>query len=411
LETQALFKARFEQALESQKLNIKKIEQQLRRKGINPDDPVAMASLHRVASTFFNAVDKKEGTPFTLHGDEEPMKEPPQRLELSEPAEDSDQEELDKFIAEIEDAVDKEWTAEEAAEKEELGKIRYWNKEGSGGRFKPEHYRGSDSDDEIRGGARDWKDSHQRQRIADTEDEDDVSESDGSDLWELRHEHGANDDENHSYGSSEYCHKRTLPRVERWEPERTRGSHRNQDFKVTHARFGGKTAAEESDSEKTFSDLDDIMLHSDSEGELPRPQRSARDNEDDYDPFGTKDINNADGAAHSEFDSNDFDEDVSSPKFRDVTREQGKRLSAGPVSRNVREDYNRERAGDESEDGDLSDSESLMLESDDDDELSALRGADEDYSGIGGARYDHSKDEDSGEQVSRKRNDENWDSD
>ena len=57
---QALFKARFEQALESQKLNIKKTEQQLRRTGVNPEDPVAMASIQRVASTFFNAIDKKK---------------------------------------------------------------------------------------------------------------------------------------------------------------------------------------------------------------------------------------------------------------------------------------------------------------------------------------------------------------
>lgn len=408
----ALFKARFEQALESQKLNIKKIEQQLRRKGINPDDPVAMASLHKVASTFFNALDKKDGSPFMLHGEEEPMKEPRQRLELSEPVEDSDREELDKFIAEIEDAVDKEWTAEEAAEKEELGKIRYWNKEGSGGRFKPDHYGASDSDDEFRGGARGWKDSHQRQRIADSEDEDDGSESDRSDLWELSHEDGANDDENHSYDSNEHRYKHPSPRVERWEPERSRGSHRNQDLKETHARFRGKTAQEESESEKTFSDLDDIILHSDSEGELSGPQRSAGDNEDDYDPFGEKKINTANDAEHSEFDSDDFDEDVSSPKFGVVNRKQGERGRADPVSRNVREDYNRKWAGGESEDeGDFSDSEIPMLESDDDDELSALRGADDDYSGIGGTPYDHSKDEDSVEQVSRKRNDENWDSD
>ena len=66
---QALFKARFEQALDSQKLNIKKIEQQLRRMSINPDDPVAMASIQRVASTFFNAIDKKEGSPYVFHGE------------------------------------------------------------------------------------------------------------------------------------------------------------------------------------------------------------------------------------------------------------------------------------------------------------------------------------------------------
>ncbi|KAF5192853.1 RNA-binding CRS1 / YhbY (CRM) domain protein [Thalictrum thalictroides] len=62
----ALFKARFEQALDSQKLNIKKIEQELRRMGVNPDDPVAMASIQRVAATFFNAIDDKKGSPYVF---------------------------------------------------------------------------------------------------------------------------------------------------------------------------------------------------------------------------------------------------------------------------------------------------------------------------------------------------------
>ncbi|KAF7801608.1 putative CRM domain-containing protein [Senna tora] len=95
----ALFKARFEQALESQKLNIKKIEQQLRRMGVNPEDPAAMASIQRVASTFFNAIDKKEGSPYVFH-----------EVSVKEPDE--------------EDAADKEYEAEEAKEQEELGRIR-----------------------------------------------------------------------------------------------------------------------------------------------------------------------------------------------------------------------------------------------------------------------------------------------
>lgn len=137
---QALFKARFEQALDSQKLNIKKIEQQLRRKGVNPEDPIAMASIQRVASTFFRAIDEKQGTPYVFRGDrqstaatddlQEPANDDYLATELS--PEDSDQEELDRFIAEIEDAADQEWAAEEAAEREEASKIRYWGKEESG---------------------------------------------------------------------------------------------------------------------------------------------------------------------------------------------------------------------------------------------------------------------------------------
>ncbi|KAK9052387.1 hypothetical protein SSX86_029016 [Deinandra increscens subsp. villosa] len=130
----ALFKARFEQALDSQKLNIKKIEQQLRRMNLNPDDPVAMASIQRVASTFFNAIDKKEGSPYVFHGDKQSG---PGSVNIKEPesGEDSDQEELDKFIAEIEDAADKEWEAEEAAEKEEVNRIRYLYREDYDGRY------------------------------------------------------------------------------------------------------------------------------------------------------------------------------------------------------------------------------------------------------------------------------------
>ena len=125
---QALFKARFEQALESQKLNIKKLEQQLRRMGVNPEDPVAMASIQRVASTFFNAIDRQEGSPYVFREDKQQVMEPIKNFEESEPPDDSDQEELDRFIAEIEDAADEEWVAEEEAEKEELSKIRYWNR-------------------------------------------------------------------------------------------------------------------------------------------------------------------------------------------------------------------------------------------------------------------------------------------
>lgn len=148
----ALFKARFEQALDSQKLNIKKIEQQLRRKGVNPEDPIAMASIQRVASTFFRAIDERQGTPYVFHKDrqqgadgsqvEEDDKHP--ATDLS--PEDSDQEDLDRFIAEIEDAADQEWAAEEAAEREESSRIRYWGREG-----------GKDEMDLVRGRSPNWR--------------------------------------------------------------------------------------------------------------------------------------------------------------------------------------------------------------------------------------------------------------
>ncbi|CAL4910364.1 unnamed protein product [Urochloa decumbens] len=149
----ALFKARFEQALESQKLNIKKIETQLRRKGINPEDPVAMASIQRVASTFFRAIDEQQGTPYVFRGDTEPsagtteIKEP-----HDQPSEDSDQEELDQFISEIESAAEKQWEEEEAAEKEESSRMRYWEREEVGERRGfSRNYENSDYEDRGQG--------------------------------------------------------------------------------------------------------------------------------------------------------------------------------------------------------------------------------------------------------------------
>ncbi|KAI8032642.1 hypothetical protein LOK49_LG01G04085 [Camellia lanceoleosa] len=182
----ALFKARFEQALESQKLNIKKLEQQLRRMGVNPDDPVAMASIRRVASTFFNAIDKKDGSPYVFREDKQSEIEPSRNLRRSEPGEDSDQEELDRFIAEIEDAADKEWAEEEAAEKEELGKIRYWSRDDLGGRFRrSELLRSEDSVDATRGGGRSWKDAQSGRRRSDDSDDEGDEEWDSNGVGDV----------------------------------------------------------------------------------------------------------------------------------------------------------------------------------------------------------------------------------
>lgn len=176
---QALFKARFEQALESQKLNIKKLEQDLRRKGVNPDDPVAMASIQRVASTFFNAIDKREGSPYVFREDKSIRVAPEDSQQPQDAGEDSDQEELDRFIAEIEDAADKEWAEEESAEKEELDRIRYWNREDFSGRYRKfDVNRNEDSNDETRDRMR-YRNQRDRRRASDSEVEgDDELESD-----------------------------------------------------------------------------------------------------------------------------------------------------------------------------------------------------------------------------------------
>lgn len=176
---QALFKARFEQALESQKLNIKKIEQQLRQKGVNPEDPVATASIQRVAASFFNAIDKKDGSPYVFHGEDKlSLTEPEDNLKLSEPTDENEQEELDKFIAEIEDAAEREWAAEEAAEKQDIGRIKYWNREEFGGRRGRSETLRDDSSEEEGRGATHWKSTRSNHRTYNSDYERSYAEDD-----------------------------------------------------------------------------------------------------------------------------------------------------------------------------------------------------------------------------------------
>ncbi|PKA57010.1 putative CRM domain-containing protein [Apostasia shenzhenica] len=188
----ALFKARFEQALESQKLNIKKIEQQLRRKGVNPEDPIAMASLQKVAATFFRAIDEKQGTPYVFRKDNSQHPQTVNKWEdesTTFQSDYSDQEELDKFIAEIEQAADLEWEKEEAAEKEEASRIRYWGRDeiGDGVRGRRSNLRGSMSEDEDNVLRRQWGrvDNRQRMNISrNLDDSDDNREASEGEEWE-----------------------------------------------------------------------------------------------------------------------------------------------------------------------------------------------------------------------------------
>ncbi|KAJ0980455.1 hypothetical protein J5N97_008710 [Dioscorea zingiberensis] len=189
----ALFKARFEQALESQKLNIKKLEQQLRRMGVNPEDPVAMASIQRVASTFFRAIDEQQGTPYVFREDKQLIpgiddgrEEPP-----ASESEDSDQEELDRFIAEIEEAAGQEWAAEEAAEKEEATRIRYWRNEDMGMRGRSSHWRDDGFEAESSDRGRGWDNRNGKQRTMDIrkwDSDDEASEASEGVEWDSDNE-------------------------------------------------------------------------------------------------------------------------------------------------------------------------------------------------------------------------------
>lgn len=264
---QALFKARFEQALESQKLNIKKFEQQLRRMGVNPEDPIAMASIQRVASTFFNAIDKREGSPYVFQGEKQSVNE----ISPSKPPDDSDQEELDRFIAEIEDAADREWAEEEAAEKEEADKIMYWNKEDFRERFKRLGNRGEyGSDVDERGSLKGWKETKHGKRAAKSDiDASDDGEEDG---W------GSDGSSDEDFESSKGVNRHNRA------PQR-----RNAKASVRK-----NVAVRDYESEEMISDLDNAMWESDDEeGQDPRRfdvaeshnYRSSTDEEGSFHPL------------------------------------------------------------------------------------------------------------------------------
>ncbi|MED6182673.1 hypothetical protein PIB30_030873 [Stylosanthes scabra] len=266
----ALFKARFEQALESQKLNIKKLEQQLRRMGVNPEDPAAMASIQRVASTFFNAIDKKEGSPYVFNEGKPSLIEPPESLEEQEPSDESDQEELDRFIAEIEDAADKEYEAEEAKENEEMGRIRYWNREEYSGRFRrSDASRNDDYDDEGRG-SRVRQKMHSKHRAADSEDEDNAhSDDNDDDEWHSSNISDASDLDGNSDSDSpiEARSRFHQNRIDRRKQNNT-GTYntRIRESSNRHSEAKFRTiATENSESEGMFSDVENAMWDSDEE--------------------------------------------------------------------------------------------------------------------------------------------------
>ncbi|XP_049412798.1 CRM-domain containing factor CFM9, mitochondrial [Solanum stenotomum] len=291
----ALFKARFEQALDSQKLNIKKIEQELRRKGINPDDPAARASIQRVASTFFNAIDKKEGSPYVFQEDYGTKLSHSSSVdEKHSTAEDSDQEELDDFIAQIEKAADDEWAAEEDAEKEESGRIRYWNKEDIGGRFRRF---GSDESDDETGGRSSGRSKTYGRKMGDDDEQDDVSEDDS----ELDDDDGRR---THTYNAPV---RHPKYKTEKWQkgkgnrPMNEGGSRRNFDPYL-----------KETMASDRLSDLEEAMWASDDEGgqnsTQPSEYRSSSDEGEGYDKIATweSDVEDAPGSRASRGVGNSF---------------------------------------------------------------------------------------------------------
>ncbi|KAK8961717.1 hypothetical protein KSP40_PGU021003 [Platanthera guangdongensis] len=171
--------------------------------GISPEDPIAMASIQKVASTFFRAIDEKQGTPYVFSGDAKQMPESSDKCDddVDELSHDySDQEELDRFIADIEQAADLEWEEEEAAEKEEASKIRYWGRDEGGyglSKGRSQNRRDLESDDDDDGGVR----NRSRFNRADTPMKWDgnggIRDVSGGEEWELEDDgdDGENDDD------------------------------------------------------------------------------------------------------------------------------------------------------------------------------------------------------------------------
>ncbi|TXG54733.1 hypothetical protein EZV62_019989 [Acer yangbiense] len=396
----ALFKARFEQALESQKLNIKKIEQQLRRTGVNPEDPVAMASIQRVASTFFNAIDQKEGSPYVFRGDKESIFEPNRSIEQSEPPDDSDQEELDNFIAEIEDAADKEWEAEEAAEKEEFIRIRYRNREESGGRFRRSgNYSDDDQDDNIR--ARGWKDKHSQKRSADNGDEVD-------DEWESSHAANASNLESDADDSDEAHDEFNRFKVERGKQNNIgRANINNKGFqRNAEANINRKMAIEDSEPENNFSDLENAMWQSDSEEEPDSRAVASHDHRKRNCKNGVNDFgSNAD-------DSDEADDDIHRRQNEKPNTRQNN-IDAN-FRRNANANFRGKMAEKDSRSEDLfSDSEVTMYESDEEKDSGSLGynyiSSDEESNHP--EKYDKNEVNQRTTKKTRKEVDETWDSD
>lgn len=409
----ALFKARFEQALESQKLNIKKIEQQLRRMGVNPEDPVAMASIQKVASTFFNAIDRKEGSPYVFREDKQPELEPTRNWEESEPPVDSDQEELDRFIAEIEDAADKEWVAEEAAEQEELGRLRYWNREEYGGRYRrSETHRDDDSDDDEVKGARNWKDTRGKQRTSDSDDKDnDIY--DGDDEWNSKDVRDASDLESDADDSDEVHNKLKVSRANRGKEDKFQRAKNNEGFKRNpEANFRRKMAEEDPDSENMLSDIENAMWQSDAEEEhdsrasraVSYNYRSSSEEEELYHMKGEKE----NGVNEHESEADDSDEAHDRYKGSRVAQEKHSRI--GRPNKKIKAEANF-RVNDSGSEDMFSDLENAMWESDAEDDSKASMAGRYSYKSSSDEEGDHPAKDDNKNRKTPKEKDEAWDSD
>lgn len=231
--------------------------------GVNPEDPAAMASIQRVASTFFNAIDKKEGSPYVFQEGKQSFDSPPDGFEQSEPSVDSDQEELDRFIAEIEDAADKEYEVEEAKENEEIGRIRYRNRDEFGGKFiRSDAYRNDDYNGQARN-SRFRQTTNTKHGSSDSDDESNISDDD----YHTSNVVYDNDSDLDSNNSSEAKGRfKAANKVDREKRKNFGKAQVNESLnRHTGGKFSRNRTAVDSESESMLSDLENTMWASDEE--------------------------------------------------------------------------------------------------------------------------------------------------
>ncbi|GAB4847890.1 hypothetical protein Ancab_026950 [Ancistrocladus abbreviatus] len=219
------------------------------------------------------------------------------------------------------------------ADNKEFGRIRYWNREDSGGRSrKPEPYRYDDANAEIIGEHRGWNNTNRRQRAADSEDEDD---SEGINGWE------ADDgDATESEREAPEDSVRFPLRAGKERPVRSGRPYYDEDFKrESSSKLRRNMTSDESELDETISDLENVMQDSDldEDNNMGAPTSAcydyhkSRDGEEDHILFKGHGSNRLSGIDDSETDDDDDSDEGHSRSelFRDRSKNQDN-IAGGP---------------------------------------------------------------------------------
>ena len=197
--------------------------------------------------------------PYVFRGDKQLLAETDNKLIHSEPPDEHEQEELDKFIAEIEDAAEREWAAEEAAEKDEFTRLRYHHKGEFGDRYKRTEALENDSSGDEINRTRGRRDVHGKRHV-DSDYEDDTGESDSNSIADTSVFDSDADD---SDGTPEMFKTSTRHRENRFQGSMGKNDElfkKNAEANTRKIMVDGG-----SESEDMISDLDNAMWHSEDE--------------------------------------------------------------------------------------------------------------------------------------------------